>query len=185
MYSQDQPPDHLPFEKLTRKIRTGWEAQLARISLAVLLFETVSGLAITLSRFHPAIEWGLLVHTALGLATLLPVAWYYSLHWDDYRKQALSDVILLGYIALLSLAVCSVSGVVVTFEGLLGIRTASLWRHVHLYSTLAALLTSAPHLTLAFLRKRKTDTARPAGAAMIHAGAVTAALIVLVGKSVV
>jgi uncharacterized membrane protein len=82
--------------------------------MGILVFEIVSGLAITLSRFHAAVQWGLLLHTALGLLTLAPLAWYLTRHWLDYRKQAFSDVLLLGYVGLAALAVCSLSGLVVT-----------------------------------------------------------------------
>ena len=47
--------------------RVGWGSWLARLSLAVLLFEIITGLAVTLGRFHAVIEWGLLAHTVIGV----------------------------------------------------------------------------------------------------------------------
>ena len=47
--------------------RLGWAALLTRFSLATLGFETLTGLAITLAPFHPAVQWSVLVHTALDV----------------------------------------------------------------------------------------------------------------------
>ncbi len=47
--------EHSPLPRL----RTGWDSVLARLSLATLLFETMTGLAITLSPFHPVVTRGL------------------------------------------------------------------------------------------------------------------------------
>jgi hypothetical protein len=38
---------------------------LSRTAAAILLVELLSGLAVTLGPFHPAVEWGVLLHTAL------------------------------------------------------------------------------------------------------------------------
>lgn len=51
---------------------TGWASHLARAAGTILLFECISGLAITFGSFRAAIEWGLLLHTVLGALTLLP-----------------------------------------------------------------------------------------------------------------
>ncbi len=53
--------------------------------MAVLLFETVTGLAITLAPFYPAVQYSVLIHSAIGALTLVPVAWYCLRHWMDYR----------------------------------------------------------------------------------------------------
>ena len=45
--------------------RTGWTSRLAVICAAVILLETITGLAITFGPFHAAVEWGLLAHTVL------------------------------------------------------------------------------------------------------------------------
>ena len=143
------------------KTRVGWQSWLAAASLGILAFETVSGLAVTFARFHPAVEWGLLVHTVLGFLTLAPLAWYVTRHWMDYRKQALSDVLLLGYVGLAALVVCSFSGLVVTWEGLFQTRMLPLWRNTHLVSTLALLVSGGLHLVLSYFRRKKSEPARP------------------------
>lgn len=68
-------------ETPVRCVRTGWSGALARATAAILLFEFISGLAITFGPFYPAVEWGLLLHTGVGVLTLAPLAWYFVRHW--------------------------------------------------------------------------------------------------------
>lgn len=132
--------------------RTGWGSWLARIAFAVLAFEAVTGLAITLAPFHVVVQWGVLAHTLVGAITLLPVAWYLAVHWQDYKGYSMSHVVLLGYVAVVSLAVCVLSGLVVTVQGLAALRMSNLWRQTHLISTVVTLVATLPHVLLVFFR---------------------------------
>ena len=169
---------------LVRPIRTGWASALSRATAAALVFELITGLAITFSPFHPAIEWGLILHTVAGVFLLLPMAWYFARHWADYSGQALSDVLLLGYVGLISLAVCALSGAVVTWQGLLAIRTGAAWRYTHLTSTLMALVATVPHVVIAWRRRRGTDFTHPARAWLRHALLPSAAAVLLIAMLV-
>jgi hypothetical protein len=140
----------------SRAIRTGWPSLLAKITMGLLALEAVTGLAVTFGPFHAVVQWGVLVHTAVGIAMLLPVCWYAAAHWLDYREQAFSDVLLLGYVTAAALLVCCASGAVVTFEALLDIRTLPLWRNVHMISTFVILGGVGVHTLLAVLRARKS-----------------------------
>ncbi len=144
----------------TRTIRTGWVSLLGKLSMGVLLFETATGLAVTFGPFHAAIEWGLILHTLVGVAALAPLAWYFAWHWQDYRRQALSDVLLLGYLGAAGLLVCLLSGLVVTWEGLFAIKTSAGWRTAHLVSTLVALGAGLGHVILAWFRAKKEVVGR-------------------------
>jgi hypothetical protein len=166
-------------ESSVRGIRTGWAALLTSVASAAIVFELLTGLAVTFGPFHAAVEWSLILHTIAGALTLAPVAWYLWRHFEDYRGQAWSDVLLLGYVALVGLAVCSISGVVVTWQGLLGIRTMAAWRYTHLISTLVTLVAVVPHILLAWIRRRATEFARPAPRWLIYAVAPSAAGILL------
>jgi Cytochrome c554 and c-prime len=135
---------------------TGWQSLLAKLTMGWLLLETVTGLALTFGPFHGATQWGLLVHTLVGTALLVPVCWYAVAHWLEYRKQALSDVVLLGYVGAAAVLVCCLSGVVVTVEALFGIRTSQVWRNVHLVSTFVLVACVGAHMVLAFVRQRKS-----------------------------
>ena len=170
--------------KTTPSPRTGWSSWLTRMSLAAVCFLTVSGLLITLAPFVgvtlAAVQWSVLVHTGAGLLVLVPLSWYFVAHWRDYKGYSLSDEVLLGYVAVAALLICSLSGVVLTWQGLFGVRTSALWRSVHLYSTLAALLTAVPHVALVFARRRRKA---PRGA--LWANAWTAAAATVVGTALI
>ena len=162
------------------KTHSGWSSSLARFTGGVLLFELISGLAITVGPFHPANQWNLLLHTTVGILTLLPVTWYFVRHWQEYSSQAISDVKLLGYVAIVAVAVCAVSGLVVTYQGLFALRTTPWMRYLHLISTVVVVLTTVPHLVLAWLRRKRSEVVRAAGSWMGASGATAIVGLLLV-----
>ena len=107
--------------------RTGWAASISRVAMAAIALLTISGLVVTFGPFSAAVEWTVLLHTAVGLLMLIPLVWYSWIHWKDYKHYRMSDIVLLGYFMLLALVLCLVSGVVVTWQGLFGIRMAPVW----------------------------------------------------------
>jgi hypothetical protein len=151
--------------------RTGWSSVLSKTAAAILLFELLSGLAITFGPFHPAIEWGVLLHTIVGVFTLAPLVWYSVAHWQDYRDQALSDVLLLGYVGLGALAVCLLSGLLVMGQALVSVRTSPWLRYTHLTSTLLASAAGGAHILIAWWRRRRAEGVEGA-AAWLGAGVV-------------
>jgi hypothetical protein len=169
-----------PSESLNRRVRAGWPSLLARAAAAILLFESITGLAITFGPFHPAIEWGLVLHTVAGLITIAPLAWYCVRHWKDYTDQALSDVLLLGYVGIGALIICVASGLLVTGQALLGIRTSSWLRYAHLISTLLMVASTVPHVLIAWLRRRGSQPSQGAGGWLGAGAGVTFAGICLV-----
>jgi len=139
-------------EPRAHHLRTGWGSLLARMTCAFFVFGAASGLVITLAPFHPAVQWTVVVHTAVGLALLGPMAWYAVRHWQDYRRYALSHVVLLGYLGVVALAVCLASGLVVTWQAAFGGKTSWVWRQVHLVSTVVSLVALLPHVIVVLLR---------------------------------
>ncbi|MBZ5528599.1 MAG: hypothetical protein LAN71_11940 [Acidobacteriia bacterium] len=167
-------------EFLAGRVQAGWSALLSRVAAAILLFELLSGLAVTFGPFHPAVEWSLLAHTLLGVLTLAPLVWYLARHWKVYSDQALSDVLLLGYVGLAALAICLLSGLLLTAQALLGIRTSPAWRYVHLISTLLTLAATVPHIAIAWWRRRRTEAVRGAPRWLSTAAAGTLAGLLLI-----
>ena len=153
-----------------RAVRTGWASRLAVMGLFVLLFEGVSGLVITFAPFHPAVQWSVLVHTAVGAITLVPVAWYLWIHWKDYKRYAMSHVVLLGYVATVALLICAVSGVVVTVQGLFAIRMSGVWRQIHLISTFVTLGAALPHTVLVLAHSHRPEVRRSAWRFLLQVG---------------
>jgi hypothetical protein len=168
-------------EPLAGRIHSGWSTQLSRTTAAIFLFELVSGLAITFGPFHPTIEWGLLLHTIVGLLAIAPLTWYCVRHWNEYRQQALSDVLLLGYVGIGALAICAGSGLFVTGQAWFGIRTSPWLRYTHLISTLIALAVLGPHIFLAWLRRRNTEPTRHAARWLASSVIAAATGIALIG----
>src|SRR5262249_7931575 len=121
----------------------------------VLIFEAISGLAITLSPFHPAAQWTVIVHTIVGALSLIPLALYTARHWGQYRTYAPSHVTVLGYVAALALLLCALSGCIVTGQALFGIKTVPLWRDIHLITTLVVVGTILPHVVFSLIRLRR------------------------------
>ncbi len=129
-----------------RRIHTGWSALLSKLTGIALVFLAITGLAVTFGSFRPMIQWGLLAHTAIGIACVAPLAWYTLRHWCDYAAYQFSAIVLLGYLAGIALLVCIISGVVVTTQGLLGARMSWGWREAHLVSTYVTLGAALPHV---------------------------------------
>src|SRR5262245_26703168 len=96
--------------------RDGWGASLTICGTSALAFLTFSGLAIWLAPFGAFAQITVLLHTLAGLAVSVPVAWYCWRHWRSYRSRPLTHVKLVGYVALGVLAVCAVSGFVLTWQ---------------------------------------------------------------------
>jgi hypothetical protein len=161
-------------------IRTGWASTAGRVTMAVLLFESVTGLLMTFGPFHGIVQWGALLHSAVGLVALPPVCWYCAVHWIDYRRQRISHVVLLGYLASAALLVCILTGLFLTWQGLFQLRTSPLWRNVHLISTFAVLATTLPHLFVLLPRLKAAGKKAPAGAFFARSVAGAAVGMVLV-----
>ena len=143
-------------------LRTGWASLLARFCFGLLVFELITGLAITFAGFNAAIQWSVIVHTVAGLIMILPTSVYCLKHWQDYRRYGMSQVVLLGWVALWGLLVCLISGCVLTWQGLFGIKTTELWRSVHFYSTLASAIGIVPHVLISFFRVLQGNASKPA-----------------------
>lgn len=156
-------------------VRRGWASRLGRFSMAVLLFETVTGFFILLGPFHAVTQWSVLVHTAVGAFTLLPLAWYCGFHWWEYRRWAFSHIVLLGYVSLAGLILCSLSGLVLMYEGLFAVKTSSFWRQTHWISTLVTLVGLAPHIVLVAVKAMRNEASAAARSYLWKSGVAAAA----------
>src|SRR5215467_9462645 len=162
--------------------RTGWSSVLSKTAAAILLFELLSGLAITFGPFHPVIEWSVLLHTIVGVVTLVPLVWYSAAHWKEYRDQVLSDVLLLGYVGLGALAVCLLSGLFVMGQALVSVKTSPWLRYTHLTSTVLALPAGGAHIVIAWWRRRRAEGSEGATAWLgVGLAATVAGIGVIVG----
>jgi hypothetical protein len=155
------------------EVRTGWGSWLAKLGMAALAFLAITGLAITFAPFHASIQWSVILHTLVGVVTLIPLAWYYAVHWLDYKHYASSHIVVLGYVGIVALFVCTLSGVVVTWQGLFALKTSYLWRQIHLISTFVTLGTALPHVVVSWVHMKREKIHRPVGSFVLQSTGLT------------
>jgi hypothetical protein len=147
---------------------------------------TLSGLAIWLLPFSVPNQILVLAHTLSGVLLLLPVSVYLFQHWLLYRRHLMTHIKLLGYVGLFVLALCNVSGVVLTVQALFATRISYAWDAVHIVTTFGILAFVAPHVIAIVVRDRTAyraafEAARAHGRAVVTASiAAVLAFVLLV-----
>jgi len=131
-----------------------WHARIVLVACGSLGFLAVSGAVIWLVPFGRFAQLTVLVHTIGGLAVTGPIVWYSWRHWRAYRAYPLTHVKLLGYVAVAVLALCLISGLVVTWQPVFGTRLAYSWRAIHRWTMVAIALFGMTHLAIVMLRDR-------------------------------
>jgi len=130
-----------------------WRSYLTGFTGAASLFLSLSGLIIFAWPFSEFSQINVAVHTVVGLLVTPAVICYLLRHWWVRRKGRLSHFQLLGYIALMLMAVCFLSGFVVTWQGVVGPRIDYAWDLVHLMSGTALVLFLVVHLVTVVISK--------------------------------
>lgn len=168
-----------------------WRHRLLWWVSGLLVFETLTGLAIYLLPFGVPTQVMVLVHTLVGLAFLIPYLWYQLRHWWIYRALRLSHVKLTGYFSLVATVVAVASGLVLTVQAVFGTRISYGWDLVHIVSTFAVIAAVVPHvvvLVVRAVRARRTQTGAELFAAQRRCawgtGVVTAVLFLCVAAGV-
>ena len=129
-----------------------WERPLLRAVAGLLVFETITGLAIWLLPFSVPNQMTVLIHTVAGIVFALPFLWYQLRHWRNYRSIRLSHVVLTGYFAMTATVTLVVSGVILTAQALFGTRISPAWDWVHIAATFALMAAVVPHVVTLILR---------------------------------
>ena len=141
-----------------------WQRPLLRVVSGLLVFETLSGLAIYLLPFSVSNQMTVLLHTAAGIVFVLPYIWYQLRHWRKYRSIRLSHVVLTGYFSMLTSVVLVVSGLVLTAQALFGTRISPRWDLVHVVATFGLVASVIPHVVTLMLRARRVPRSAENGA---------------------
>jgi hypothetical protein len=134
-------------------LEADWRWWLTGCTVGLLLFEALTGLAIYLLPFSVFNQFGVLMHTVVGVAMVLPVGWYLGWHWWRRFRTKFSHHQLLGYLSAAVLAVLCVSGFVLTWQGLFSSRVSYAWDLAHLVTGLALIFTLGAHLVILWIRK--------------------------------
>ncbi len=164
-----------------------WRRGLAAVTLAWLVFETVSGLAIYLLPFSVPNQWMVVVHTVAGLLALVPALFYQVRHLAVYWSRSLTAIKVMGYLASAATLAAVVSGVVLTWQALLGSRISYGWDVAHVISTFALIAFTLPHVVVILVRDRALG-ARPEAVGLRSAqrrSLVKVTLLVAAGGAVV
>src|SRR5512132_2947687 len=164
-----------------------WRRRLLYCVAGLLCFETLTGLAIYLLPFSVPNQVMVLAHTAIGLAFVLPYAWYQLRHWRLYRTLRWSHEKLTGYFSMVATLALSVSGIILSVQAALSTRISYVVDLVHVVSTFALIAAALPHILTPVVRAVRARTSE--AAAITRSGArtfgwrtlsVTAAMLMLV-----
>lgn len=154
-----------------------WQRRLLRCVAALLLFETLSGLAILLLPFSVSNQMMVLLHTVAGIASVVPYVWYQARHWKIYSAIRLSHVKLTGYFAMVASIALIASGLVLTAQALFAARISRAWDLVHIVATFALIASVLPHIVTLIIRaSRASAAATPVRTASHQFGFVTLAI---------
>ena len=133
---------------------SGWGSPLTVLVTAFLVIESVTGLWIYLAPFSVGSQMQVLLHTGAGVLLLGPYLYYQWKHFVAWFRQRLTAVMVLGYALALMVLVCSVSGVVLSWQAAFGPRLENLWDLIHLVTGIAGSGLVLAHVLLAYLRRR-------------------------------
>ena len=129
-----------------------WERTLLRCVAGLLVFETITGLAVYLLPFSVPNQLMVLFHTVAGVAFVAPFAVYQLRHWRIYREIRLSHVKLTGYFAMVATVALIVSGLVLTVQAIFATRISRAWDFVHIIATFALVGAVTPHIGALLVR---------------------------------
>jgi len=141
-----------------------WQRILLRCVAGLIVFETITGLAVYLLPFSVPTQLMVLFHTVAGVAFVAPFAVYQLRHWRIYRQIRLSHVKLTGYFAMAATIALIVSGLVLTAQAVFATRISPAWDFAHIVATFALVGSVVPHvgtLIARALRARTPATGSP------------------------
>jgi hypothetical protein len=160
--ASDVPPTTLPaHDGVEARVVRGWRSSLALVVTAQLVALATTGLLTYLGPFSAAAQLTMLVHVGVGVACLAPYVVFQVAHLRAWGGQRMTSVMALGYALLVAVVTALASGVVLTYDALIGPRTRDMWSVVHLVSGLSAAGLLVVHLGVALTRRRALAARQP------------------------
>jgi hypothetical protein len=132
-------PNHHTYVRAHGLLGFGWMA-------GVVLFVAATGLGIWLLPFSVSTQMAVLMHTVLGLLIVVPFTIWQLDHWLATRNTPWRFRKFCAYVGFWSLAVTTLSGLVLTWQAAFSLFTSHFWDRVHLWSGIAALPFLAYHV---------------------------------------
>ena len=137
-----------------------WRRPLTGVTLGLLLFETLTGLSIYLLPFSRFNEFSVLVHTMLGVLAVVPIGWYLVPHWLRRFRGNFNHFQLLGYFSAAALVLLFVSGFILTWQALLGVRISYFWDLLHIIFGFVFIAALGTHLVTLVVRRSNNPEVR-------------------------
>ena len=144
-----------------------WQRKLLYAISGMLIFETLTGLSILFLPFSVPNQVMVLMHTAVGLAFVIPFAWYQVRHWSIYTTMRMSHVKLTGYFAMVATIALVVSGLLLTYQAVFATSISYAWRTAHIVATFAFIASALPHIVVLLVRAVRSRAT--AAGAQVHA----------------
>ena len=141
-------------QNAAQEIVIDWRSFLTWMTTAILIYGLLSGLAIWLLPFGAFTQYSIIIHSIIGLLSCAPVCWLVYLHWRRRNLSLPPPVRIVAYGATLLLALCLLTGVVVTLQAAFGTWVMPALRIAHLGTGLLLGLAVLTHLVPIFLRYR-------------------------------
>jgi len=130
-----------------------WRAPLAIITMAGLTYLTLTGLLIYLASFSVFNQYGVLIHTAIGVVWTPLFVWYSIRHWWLRFRGKFNHVQLLGYVGFALIALCVISGVVLGLQAAFATRINYTWDLIHIITGIVLAFVVVAHLLVVWLRR--------------------------------
>lgn len=137
-----------------------WKHPLTGAVIGLLLFETITGLTIYLLPFSIFNQFGVLLHTVIGVAMFLPFVWYLGRHWWRRFHGKFNHFQLLGYVTAATALVLFVSGFVLTYQSLFDVRISYGWDLAHIVFGFVFLAAFGAHLITLLVRRSNNAEVR-------------------------
>ncbi|MEE8468678.1 MAG: multiheme c-type cytochrome [Planctomycetota bacterium] len=139
----------------------GWRDKAGRWTAGLTLLLTVTGLSIHFLPFSVFNQHSVLVHTVVGLGFVVPFAIYLVRHVRAYWDFPGTHVKLSGWALAAALLACTVSGLVITWQGAMSTRMGASWQTLHVIGTYVLVAVLGAHLVPLYLRLRRGSVAAP------------------------
>ena len=129
-----------------------WRHGLTGLTLGLLAFETITGFAMYLLGFSLFNQFGVILHTVVGVLMVVPVGWYLGRHWWIRYRGKFNHYQFLGYVSAAALVALFVSGYVLTWQAGFGRRIDYVWDSVHLVMGVVLVFGVLTHVVMLWRR---------------------------------